>query len=334
MNSTSIWKLLALALGAAAMQSASAELRIRRNINDIGKEGRQLYVDAVTELKKKKIPKPTEGNGADNLYDIYVNLHDIDCMHSMSEFLPWHRKMLCEFEDDVRSLGGKFSTFTTPYWDWTTTMFPSDLDTPGDNNFMGPDGDVGTDQVTKGPFKKGDWATFLPGPTSGTKDLERRFHADIGDLKTKGAVTFADAMTRTKYTEMRSLVEAGPGMHNSAHFWVGGQVSDPSSGGDDPIFFLLHCFTDLAWTNCQFKQGQIGKYDPAGDINDDLPGFGDKDNGFKTRKHNKIKDWLSPLTAPDCNFTYHYGGAVLLPEPGTYVAFGLPLLYLLRKKRK
>jgi hypothetical protein len=234
----------------------------------------------------------------------------------------------------VRALGGKFKDFTCPYWDWTKDAFPSGFTAA--NDFMGPDGDAGTDYVSAGAFRKGAWKTFLTGPTSGTLDLERRFN-NISVLTDKGPGSFLDALSKGNFSDMTAIIEgrraADPGMHNDAHARVGGQLSDPTSGGDDPVFFLLHSFTDLMWTKWQVDKGQLGKYDPAGDVTAQLGGFGGPDdNGFKGTTGNQIKDVLSPF---QCDYTYQYNGRILgTPEPSPIVAFGIGAAGLLIRRRR
>lgn len=50
-----------------------------------------------------------------------------DAAHN-GPFLPWHRKLLWDFETEVRGLDTKFKDFTLHYWNWTVDFFPSDLE--------------------------------------------------------------------------------------------------------------------------------------------------------------------------------------------------------------
>src|SRR5262245_52167163 len=83
---------------------------------------RQAFVKAVLTLKNS-VPSQM---GLTNRYDDYVQTH-INAMmaetnsapgwaHKGPVFLPWHRKLLLDFERDLRLID---KNITLPYWDWT-----------------------------------------------------------------------------------------------------------------------------------------------------------------------------------------------------------------------
>src|SRR6185295_11318827 len=88
--------LFALATGA---DHAHAQLRVRRNIMDLSSSDQQLFADA---------------NLPQNRYEEYVRVHDNNAgiAHGGNFFLPWHRQLLFQMENDVRGLGGKYASFT------------------------------------------------------------------------------------------------------------------------------------------------------------------------------------------------------------------------------
>ena len=65
--------------------------------------------------------------------------------HSNSEFLPWHREYIYQLENAIRGLGGEYSCFTLPYWDWTLEPTPADVANGSQlfilNSGLGGDGD-------------------------------------------------------------------------------------------------------------------------------------------------------------------------------------------------
>lgn len=325
------WTTAALLLAGTA---DAGTLRIRQNVKDIGAAGRQLFVDAVKELKKAGTNKGT--TAINNRYDEYVQLHDTFCEHFNGAFLPWHRKMLWEFEEDVRALGGKFKDFTLPYWDSTMDDFPADLAMAGDNAFMGPNGNAAMMRtVTEGPFKKGDWVTLNEGSTNMAKDLERNFD-DIGKLKTDGMATLPMAFAAADFKTMSELVEQGPGMHNDIHGRVGGHLGDVVSGSDDPVFFLLHAFIDLAWAKWQIDNKKVDAYDPFGmpfgnpagvpKLNDALLPFGGGSMlGFNFTANDTVKDQLRFFDESTLGYNYMYKGALIIPEPSSLALAGVGL---------
>src|SRR5438552_9809603 len=120
---------LALALFLTFCGSApganSQALRVRKSYTDLTQAERQTYVDAVLQLKAT--PNPGAGAGdPQNRYDVYVQWHDVDCLHHESGFLPWHRELLNRFENELRGLGPAYANVTIPSWDWTDDPFPAD----------------------------------------------------------------------------------------------------------------------------------------------------------------------------------------------------------------
>lgn len=126
-------------------------LRLRKNAITLSDAERKQYIDAVLAMKK---------SGA---YDYYVKIHlesmdksgaDMNMWaHQRPAFLPWHRKLILDFEDDLRAADMKLRGVATtdlalPYWEWvfTRSATPSIFwGTIWKDDFMGPDGDSSND---------------------------------------------------------------------------------------------------------------------------------------------------------------------------------------------
>ncbi len=298
-------------------------LRVRRDQADIGAAGRQLYVDAMKALKALP-PKGAGAPGPANRYDEFVAMHKDHCSHFDSGFLPWHRKLLWEFETEIRQIvdvgnPDKYKNFTVPYWDWAANDFPHHLNpAAADNNFMGPDGNPANNQmVTVGPFRAGQWATFEafpPGPGA-TRDLYRQFNG-IGNLKTGGPAAVANMLAQTNFDDMSQISENGPELHNEAHSRVGGQLSAITSGADDPVFFMLHSYIDLLWERWELDKGSLSSYVQFGGgpaLADNLNEFGNLAStiGFGGTPNNTVQDQLDPFDTSKLGFTYEFGGQIL-----------------------
>ena len=332
-------RLLAPALVTALLLTAvvgQTQLRIRKNQKDLTTAERQLYVDALKALKNPATGPNRGTSGLTNRYDEYVQMHGDFCIHGNGGFLPWHRKLLWEFENDVRAIAPAYANFTVPYWDWTVDAFPSDLTNVGDKLFMGGDGVAVTQIVDTGPFRGGQWATLVPATTNGATSLERKFTANIGTLITNGAPAFTNLLTQTDYAQMAPLVEGAAGMHNNAHFFVGGQLSDTTGGADDPVFFMLHSFTDLVWARWETgTTGSLSSYTAYGAspaVNASLRGFGVPANtiGFDTTTNNLVSGQLNFLDRSTLGYTYLYDGKLLgAPEPSSVAFLGAGTLSLI-----
>src|SRR4030095_268764 len=219
--------------------------RVRQNQKDIGVAGRQLFVDAMKAMKAA--PKKGNTAGVDNRYDEFVRFHADSTVpnspgsaHSTGvpspAFLPWHRQLLLDFENEVRSLRptgdpDKFKNFTIPYWDWTVDDFPHHLDiAAADNLFMGSNGDAADGKLVKqGPFRANApvsdrWITLEGGIGNTVRLLQRDFD-DIGQLKIDGPKGLQAVLKLTDYNMFNTDVEhMRAGLHADAHVRVGGQL--------------------------------------------------------------------------------------------------------------
>jgi len=63
---------------------------------------------------------------------------------SASGFLPWHRVMVLQFENDLAAID---ASVTVPYWDW-----PDAASSPFTPDFVGENGDGANSKVTTDPF--------------------------------------------------------------------------------------------------------------------------------------------------------------------------------------
>ncbi|GMI20559.1 hypothetical protein TeGR_g3592, partial [Tetraparma gracilis] len=90
--------------------SACTCMRVRMDWRDMTQAAKDLYIEAVNDLK------------ASGQYDLFVQTHahltNKNYAHGTSGFLPWHRKYLMEYENAIRLQKPKYSCVTIPYWDW------------------------------------------------------------------------------------------------------------------------------------------------------------------------------------------------------------------------
>src|SRR5262249_8467372 len=76
---------------------------VRKNQNALTTEERQAFIGAILTLKNTYRPGRTI-----SIFDEYANLHMMGMMganiHEGSAFLPWHRKMLRNFELELQNI--------------------------------------------------------------------------------------------------------------------------------------------------------------------------------------------------------------------------------------
>lgn len=322
---------IGMALHASVVSAATeVALRIRQDLRDLSVPQMQLFVDAVMDMKAA--PALGDGQLATNRYDEYAQMHGNFRIHGTSGFLPWHRKLLWQFETDVRQLDPvKYANFTLPYWDFTRQAFPSDLVTRGDGQFLGPDGNLGAMYaVTEGPFRAGQWTTVEHGHHSGTHDLNRMFNPQLFEAITGefGLFRVSRDLGARGFRGMADAVEVN--LHNWVHNAIGGHVGTIHGAIDDPVFWLLHSYVDLLWTRWEAGNGSTTSYEPffgGPGLGDDLLGFGDAgdaiDIGFDHTLNNTVRDQLDPLNTAALGYTYEFEGTLLLvpvpvPEPASF----------------
>jgi tyrosinase len=157
-------------------------LRVRKNQAHLTSTERERFVNAVKTMKS---------TGA---YDYYVKIH-IESMsietagadmnmwaHQRPGFLPWHRQLILDFENDLRTAdmsnrGVSDTDMALPYWDWVNYHARKHFLWWGriwGDNFMGPDGDSGDhDKVKSGPFRDGQWTCVYAYAETGPPYLQR-----------------------------------------------------------------------------------------------------------------------------------------------------------------
>ncbi len=192
-------------------------------------------------------------------------------------FFSWHRYFLYRLEVELQS---HVPGVMLPYWDWTD---PAPLMT---DDFLGPDGDPGTQVVSSGYF-----AADTPGTGSNPTALPAWWPAGLdgwnlhsafapawdGPLRRNVGGTLPtitdmqEALGMTTYATFQNAVESGNGltsfpfqqMHNGLHGYIGGHMGNPTASPFDPIFYMHHCNIDRLWAMWQLD-GHGDVYPVAG----------------------------------------------------------------------
>lgn len=104
--------------------------RVRKNQKSLTKTEWLRFKCAINTLRQSGIEPPS--------YQEYVDIH-VQAMttptghmwgaHGASNFLPWHREYLMEFENRLRLVN---PLVTIPYWDWANDPLPAELSGPQD----------------------------------------------------------------------------------------------------------------------------------------------------------------------------------------------------------
>lgn len=125
-------------------------MRCRKNVKSLGVDEKRRFIEAIKWLKTR--PSVL---GLASRYDDYVEVHrgaldsatnfDPGWAHNHAAFFPWHRELLYQFEEEVRTPQSPNQpafdeNFTIPYWDWTREQSSSDDGFPFQHDFIGVDG--------------------------------------------------------------------------------------------------------------------------------------------------------------------------------------------------
>eukprot|EP00486_Rosalina_sp_Unknown_P011025 CAMPEP_0201592236 /NCGR_PEP_ID=MMETSP0190_2-20130828/190180_1 /ASSEMBLY_ACC=CAM_ASM_000263 /TAXON_ID=37353 /ORGANISM="Rosalina sp." /LENGTH=436 /DNA_ID=CAMNT_0048050907 /DNA_START=269 /DNA_END=1578 /DNA_ORIENTATION=+ len=214
------------------VESSTSECnRHREPWHLLSDDERSLYINGFKELAN-------QGKS-----QLFAKVHHAVAEHGNAAFLPWHRLFLWEFETQIRKLGGDYSCFALPYWDWTEenpdhdikdwVILNSGLSGVGDSN--------DDDKCVTGNFGRGEYVPY---------------DGDCLKRPTDPSGTISDASTlynyMTQWENYGSYWNKLVYPHNNAHCAIGngdtrGQLCAMTSP-DDPIFYLIHSFVDMQWS--------------------------------------------------------------------------------------
>jgi tyrosinase len=242
-------------------------MNTRKNHVNMSPAEKADFISAVLTLKNNvnSILSP----GEMSRYDDFVQLHKNAMMgpnmltpmpHHCPLFFPWHRVMIRQFELALQVAAGN-ANLALPYWDWDL----SGTNSPFTDDFLGGDGDSAQGhRVVSGPFAyaNGQFEIRVWDSTPGDVGLLRDFGAHpTASLPTSADVT--SALVKTPYSPGDDSWEktCEISLHDSVHYWVGGNMKDCTSP-NDPFFFLHHCYIDLLWEKWKQQHPDADPYLP------------------------------------------------------------------------
>lgn len=123
--------------------------RTRKNIVSLSEEEVNTLIEGFQLLKDNGVYQRISAMHADGL--------TFGLFHGNDFFLPWHRWYVFRIETAIRNLGGKFSCFAMPYWDWTMDS-GNEMNSPVWDMFGGLGQRSSSFCVKNGPFSS--WKTL------------------------------------------------------------------------------------------------------------------------------------------------------------------------------
>ncbi|KAL3899723.1 MAG: hypothetical protein SGCHY_001842 [Lobulomycetales sp.] len=247
--------LLFLTLFTAALAQCNGPLRVRKEWRELDATEKSDFFSAVNALKTS------------NGYEKYTTMHRnfFGSAHNNAAFLPWHRKMLVDFEADLTRVAGK--QIHLPYWDWTVNSQNPEQSELLQAIAFGSGGTGPNLCITDGAFanwRNEDGSCLKRG--YGGDGLIAAFYSE--------SVVNAAVRTSNNFDTIWGSLE-GP-LHGSVHVYIGGDLATAASPRD-PLFFLHHAFIDkLFWEWQELETGRKNEYARRASINDVMEPFGIK----------------------------------------------------------
>ncbi|KAM3720271.1 putative tyrosinase-like protein [Dirofilaria immitis] len=186
--------------------------------------------------------------------------------HSGPAFLPWHREFIKRFEIALRQIDPSVSI---PYWD---SVLDSGLPNPEDSvmwtiELMGTTDAGGA--VTGGDFANFD--TFEKHPhirrevgRQGSPFKESDLNWFLRQNRMENVLAFTAPRQGCQYRANYNALEY---THGNVHIFVGGDMYDPYTSGNDPVFYLHHSFVDYIWE--MYRQQKQTRYQRENDYSPD-----------------------------------------------------------------
>lgn len=237
MKSLLFLPLLAGLLSAKALFKCGYGVQIRWEWRKLEDSEKLKYINALRRVMKR--PNASTPSFYDKL--VKQHLDAVRSVHGYSPFFPWHRYMLATLEQELQ----RAVRVTLPYWDWVyDSQAPETAPIWGKGPLeFGGNGDAKTDCVTDGAFAG--YTTFYPDKHC----LKRKWteRTTIGAFLDMTSVQTHIANSKVYDTYAKAI----EGAHGSVHVEIGGDMLDPMTSPNDPVFYLHHTNVDRLWWRWQ-----------------------------------------------------------------------------------
>ncbi|KAJ3053164.1 hypothetical protein HK097_004896 [Rhizophlyctis rosea] len=235
-------------------QCSAETRRTRREFREYTPESRDQFIQALVCLRRQPSRLATNV-GSPSAYDdfVYVHWQAQNQAHNTAVFPPWHSVFLHVFEIALAGCGWNEPL---PYWDWSF-----DSQSPEDSEIWSPRwfGGNGNGRCITTGFLANQQARF-PQPHCINRNwrIEASASAPDGDAMIGAQYSQVEMLYLTdvrSFDELRHALEDHP--HNNVHAAVGGDLADPRTSTNDPVFFLHHNNIERWWRNWQKEKPDL-----------------------------------------------------------------------------
>ena len=203
--------------------------RVRVDYASMSVDERQRYISAVIRVATDPQFKPRY----EALVAKYKSSFDTVAQESdpeRSQFFPWHRYFLLEYENLLREIDCRI---TIPYWDWTVLPMNPYMSPVWDPDSGFGDSSRSNDScVNNGPFRVD---LFDITPSAGGGCLQRQYRMQMFPTR---AIIERDLLTLPpeEFDEFHRFLQVF--IHTNVRCFVGGQMCS-TDAANDPVY-LLH----------------------------------------------------------------------------------------------
>ncbi|GKZ52790.1 hypothetical protein AnigIFM49718_003442 [Aspergillus niger] len=241
------------------------KMTIRKEWRNMTKVEQQSYLQGVNCLMD--LPAQTGLEATTNRFSDLQALHRAltntpvgDIIHSVGQFLPWHRYFLHTYETLLKEQCG----YTGPMAWWNEAydtdsgnMFRSEM---WDADAFGGNGTEPDGCVTDGAFA---YYTEHIGPQNqNTVFCMNRSWGNFEAIMNTTGAAVAHCNTFDSYDEYFACIAATP--HRGGHWAVGGVMEDVKTSPGDPLFYLHHGYIDRLWYRWQMHDPANRLWDMGG----------------------------------------------------------------------
>ena len=230
--------------------------RVRYDYHRLTTSERLAYISAVKEVATNVAYKARYNELMANYSASYKNHVTQSIVPSVSQFLPYIRYFLLEYENLLREVDCRV---TIPFWDWTA-FHDEPYKSPVWDNEQGFGGssDQSTTCVTTGPFRQGEYHVS---PEAGGGCIKREYKKATYPSRTvvdKDVLTLPAALFNTLHRFLQLYFGI------SVQCLVGGTMFSPNAA-EDPAFLLQLSQLDSLFTRWQSFGGGREKIRYAND---------------------------------------------------------------------
>ncbi len=224
--------------------------RYRQDWTTLSLAEKQRYINAVKTVSTSPEFQPLYNELVKRYKDSFNTIVQYT-MSETSQFFPWHRYFLLEYENLLKMVD---SYITIPYWDWTLNP-----NKPYESSVFDPDSGFGdsadnvTMCVTSGPFRED---VFTVTPSAKSTCLKREYAAFQYPSRSHIERQFL-SLGAEDFDQFHSSIQLFVSL--STKCYVGGHMCLPEAA-NDPLFLLLLARLDLIlsrWQNMDENRAAV-----------------------------------------------------------------------------